>query len=311
MEQKNTPVFMQLLFLGLFLLLGSLVFSFLGIWLGQIIWPEVTDLVNLVSSENLSDDEINYLRFIQMLSQFLMFVLPALLLLIVVKKSFVNYFLFDVFPDSKMFFQIVALVFLSTPLIGLLTTINQMLVLPDWLSGVEIWMKDKEHQAEILTNQLAATKNLRYLGINLFVMALLPAIAEELVFRGVLLRIMIKSTKKVHLSIFLVAVLFSAIHFQFYGFLPRLLLGMILGYLLYWTSSMWAPVLFHFTNNAIAVVAFYLSSSGKITSKPDELGSVEQSWWFLIFIPFFVYLVYYLNKTSTKKADYTERILTQ
>src|SRR5690606_26747624 len=100
--------------------------------------------------------------------------------------------------------------------------------------------------------------------LNIFVMALLPAIAEEFYFRGTLLHILNRVFRNDHLSVWLVAIIFSAIHLQFYGFFPRVLLGAFFGYMLIWTKNIWIPAFAHFVNNAtVTVLAFVYARNGK------------------------------------------------
>lgn len=309
MQDSNKPVFIQLMYFGLFVFIGTVVFGILSFWIGNLLWPDIRDVNQLLVVEKISTDESNYLKFIQLVNQLGMFVFPAFGFVLLIRKPISTYYFFDRIPEAKNLFLIVLLVIFSAPLIGLLTLLNQQLVLPDWLNSIELWMRNMEDKSTVLTNHIAMSQKPGDLWINLLVMALIPAIGEELIFRGLILRFMIHYIKKIHLSVILVAILFSAIHMQFYGFLPRMFLGLILGYLLVWTSSMWAPILFHFTNNAIAVFVMYLSSSGKISSRPEDFGSVEQSWWFSLMIPVFAFLVYYFYKNLNNKDLFAREIL--
>ena len=105
--------------------------------------------------------------------------------------------------------------------------------------------------------------------------ALLPALGEELMFRGVLQRLFHDWTKNIHVSIFLAALVFGLFHLQFYGLLPRVFLGMVLGYLFYWTGSLWVPIFVHFMNNASAVIAAYFESTGATSAKWEDFGSTD------------------------------------
>jgi len=110
------------------------------------------------------------------------------------------------------------------------------------------------------------------------VLAILPALGEELVFRGFLLRYFSNFIRNIHVNIFLVALLFSAMHMQFYGFLPRFALGLMLGYLFVWSGTLWLPVLVHFLNNSIPVVVYYLVAKGTLSVNPDDFGNTSSLW---------------------------------
>ena len=143
------------------------------------------------------------------------------------------------------------------PCINLIHYYNKMMSFPSWLGGVERWMIEMESATEQATKLLLQTESIGELLIILSIVALLAAVSEELLFRGVLFR-WIKSTHiGSHWTIWIIAFVFSAIHLQFFGFVPRLLLGAYLGYLLLWTGSLRAPILAHFTHNALGVLLYY------------------------------------------------------
>src|SRR5690606_9694418 len=109
------------------------------------------------------------------------------------------------------------------------------------------------------------------LAINLLMIAIIPAIGEELLFRGGIQNIFYKWFKNPHIAIWAAAILFSAIHVQFYGFIPRMLLWALFGYLLVWGKSIWYPIIGHFINNGSAVVtAFIYQQQGKSIDELDK-----------------------------------------
>jgi uncharacterized protein len=144
------------------------------------------------------------------------------------------------------------------PFDGLIIEANQRLDLPDALGDLENWMRQTEDRAAELTKALTTFSSPAQLAVALLVIGVLPALGEEVLFRGVLQRKIIGWTGLPHLSIWLTAALFSAIHLQFYGFLPRMLLGALFGYLYFWTGNIWVPILAHFTNNGFTVLMVWL-----------------------------------------------------
>ena len=140
-----------------------------------------------------------------------------------------------------------------SPLIDVLSTWNQGLQLPESLRSIEDWMINTEKAAEVATNTLLNTDSWGGFFMNIIIIAIMAGIGEELMFRGVIQKILIGWTKNIHLGILYTAIIFSAIHFQFYGFVPRMILGMVLGYLYIWSKSLWAPVIAHAINNALTV----------------------------------------------------------
>ncbi len=152
---------------------------------------------------------------------------------------------------------VIILAISAFPVTGLAGRLNSGMVLPDSLSGMEHWMKDKENYADNLLETIMSAGSFWGMMFNLLLIAALPAIGEELIFRGVFQNILKGILRSGHLAVWITAVLFSAVHFQFYGFLPRMLLGVMFGYLFLWSGNIWLPVLAHFINNAVPTAGAY------------------------------------------------------
>jgi len=171
--------------------------------------------------------------------------------------------------------------------------------LPVWLSGVEEWISSKENEANGLISLLITSDTIGLMFLNIFILAVLPAICEELLFRGVFQRIFYGFFRSPHSAIWIISFLFSFLHLQFYGFLPRLILGLTFGYLYYWSGTLWLPMLAHFVNNAVPVVFNHfqtLESAG-----PDPNIAL---WKDLIILPVpltiaVLILLYFRNKFKT------------
>ncbi len=150
---------------------------------------------------------------------------------------------------------------------------NQQMHLPDALAPLEKWMRQKEDDVAKLTTFLTAISGVPQFIMALLVIAILPGIGEEVLFRGVLQRKFIAWSGNVHVGIWLAAALFSAIHLQFYGFVPRMLLGALFGYLYVWTGNLWVPILAHFVNNGFAVVMMAINKQ-KLTTIDLEANDI-------------------------------------
>jgi membrane protease YdiL (CAAX protease family) len=205
-------------------------------------------------------------------------VLPPIVLAYLISTTPWNY-LKIVNKKSNWMDLILVILFmiLIIPFVNLLGNLNQQLVLPKVFSGLEMWMKQSEDQATALTQKFLNVHDFSGLLYNLFLIALIPAIGEELYFRGALQGI-IKQWKGIKVSIWITAIIFSTIHFQFYGFLPRMLLGAFFGYLIFWSENLWLPVVAHFTNNAIAVVFYFLKFNGFKLPDIDSIGIGKTMW---------------------------------
>ena len=170
----------------------------------------------------------------------------------------------------------------SMPALSWIIKWNEGLHLPQALSAVEQWMRTQEETLGVLTKQLLAGTSGSVLAANLLAIAIVPAICEELFFRGVLLTWLKDSFRNKHLAVWLSAIVFSAIHVQFFGFFPRMLLGVYLGYIFLWTGSLWAPIIAHFLNNAIAVVAAFLHNIGYIAADYEQIGNGGEKGWVIV-----------------------------
>jgi membrane protease YdiL (CAAX protease family) len=159
----------------------------------------------------------------------------------------------------------------SFPFIQLLYYLNRQLPLPDSLIQMEA-------SAENMLQAILTMNSPSELLLNLFVVALLPALGEELIFRGLVQQRLYKYFSGPHLPIWITALVFSAIHFQFEGFLPRLLLGAVLGYLFYWSKNLWIPILAHFVFNGMQVVGQYFLGD---EIEKLELAETTDPNWFL------------------------------
>ncbi len=170
-----------------------------------------------------------------------------------------------------------ALALLAIPFNGWLHGLNQQIELPAALAGLEAWAKDKETQLEQLTLFLTNFSHPGEYLLALVVIAVLPAVGEELVFRGLMQPLLVRWTGRVHVGIWLTAVIFSFFHFQFYGFLPRTFLGALFGYLYLWSGQLWAPIAAHFVNNATTVTLIYLGRLGLVPFAVEDDAAVPWS----------------------------------
>ena len=198
--------------------------------------------------------------------------------------------------------------FAASPFINFIGEMNANMQLPDWLSGVENWMKNAEGNAAELTEAFLKVDNLGGLLFNVFMVAFLPAIGEELLFRGVLQRIFTNWTKNIHWGIWITAILFSAMHMQFYGFVPRMFLGVLFGYLLVWSGSMWLPIIAHFINNAVAVIGMYLIDKKLLTPDIEEIGTTSDSYYMavisVVLITVFMLMIKRQNSEEIQETRY-------
>ena len=171
----------------------------------------------------------------------------------------------------------VAVMFVSLPVTNQLTAWNGDMSSGSAFAKLEEYLKTLEETAQVATEKMLNVNTFGGLLLNLLIIALIPAVGEEMTFRGVLQQSLTRKMNP-HLAIFLSAAIFSFIHFQFYGFLPRMFLGILLGYMFYITNSLWVSILMHFANNGTAVVLYYLNYNGIVNIDPDHFGATESVW---------------------------------
>jgi membrane protease YdiL (CAAX protease family) len=255
-----------------------LIFTIIGAVIAGLIYgmPDLLKFFTGDLSANLS-----LTKFIQIASSIGMFIIPALFFARLESKNWQSYLKLNAVSSLLAVLTIVIMYF-SVPLLELSVEINKSMELPGFLQELEGWMRRQEDQMAELTRQLLTMKTVGSLLINLFMLAIIPAIGEEFIFRGCLQRLFKQLTSNHHIAIWLTAFIFSAIHMQFYGFLPRMLLGAMFGYLLVWSNSLWLPILAHFVNNATAVVTAYVyQQQGKSL---EQLDQPERSHWLVYLI---------------------------
>ena len=159
----------------------------------------------------------------------------------------------DATMGKKITFGILVFIF-SYACVSFLNQWNKGIVLPESLQAVEEWMRALEDSAIATTNLLLSSGNVWHLMLNLLIVAALAAISEEIFFRGALQQFLQERKLSGHAAVWTTALLFSVVHFQFYGFFPRLVLGALLGYLFLYTQNLWIPIIVHFINNAMVIV---------------------------------------------------------
>lgn len=250
------------------------------------------------------------LKWIQLLQTVTIFLLPPLCMAYLWAQEPMKWLEVETFQSFKVSGTAILLMLVALPAINLLAHINQQMALPAFLEPLEQWMKTAEENAAHLTEQFLSVTTFGGLIINLLLMAVLPAIAEELTFRGVLQHLFTPKHQSSipHLAIWCSAILFSAIHMQFYGFIPRMLMGALFGYMLAWTGSLWVPILMHFTNNAMAVLlSFFAIKAEWDNDLLDTIGTGDTLW--LGIVSFVLTIVgIYIFRRSTTMSNASSRI---
>ncbi|WP_293786596.1 CPBP family intramembrane glutamic endopeptidase [uncultured Pedobacter sp.] len=268
-KHEEINPFLQLLLLLFYAVAGAFVFGIIGLVICMAMYG-----MGLVSNFDLllsgNARYVSGFKVIQILSSIGTFILPSLALALTERIKITRFYNFKQ-PKISLLLLVVVIMIVSMPFMEWTVIWNQKMALPNFLKGIEAWMKEKEELAAKMTIQLITVRSNFDFVVNLVMIAILPAIGEELMFRGGVQRSLARAFGNPHLAIWLSAIIFSTIHVQFYGFVPRLLLGAGFGYLYYFSGSIWYAMFAHFLNNAYAVcAAFYMQKHHMPLDKADE-----------------------------------------
>jgi len=302
-EIKDKSVGMKLLILILLVAVFLVLSTIFGIVIaipifGFEIFRDMTALDDLSNPRTIA-----ILKYFQVVNQIGIFILPALFYAQLENRDVSGYLRLKGRININYLIISVFIIAASIPAINWLVEANEQMRLPEALSGVEQWMRESEDRAKVLTDSFLNVNTVGGLVINLIIIALLAAVGEEFLFRGVILRIFNDWSQNVHLSVILSAILFSAIHFQFYGFFPRLFLGIMFGYIFLWTGAIWITVVLHFLFNGLTVVAYYLYNTGMIETDIDAIGTSANTIVLIGSVVSTVVLLTYLNQLTKKKIN--------
>jgi membrane protease YdiL (CAAX protease family) len=246
--------------MGMVLVFAS-VFSFAGIFVSKIIFGvDMMQLYDLMQNAKTDANSRNALLVFQAIAGSIgTFLVPALLFPKAIGKFAPTYI--KITQPFKAYYLLFAplLIIISMPMISWINELNQAIKFPASMADFELSIRNMEDQAKKLTEILVITNSPAQFFMNLIVVAMLPAIAEEFFFRGVVQNFARQCFYNPHVAIWFTAIVFSGIHGQFYGFIPRVVLGALLGYLYLYSGNIWVVVLAHFMNNGLALLGFVLS----------------------------------------------------
>jgi len=277
---REMKPFSQLIFSAFVIILCFLLFMTISLIVAMPVFG-IESVINIPSLTDFNDpDNIRMLKYFQVVQSFGLFIVPSIILGWSFHGNFIKYLYLDKTIIFSSVFIVIVLMISALPLINFMGELNAQMELPRWMEVVERWMKATEENAAKLTKAFLDVKTPAGLFFNLFLIAVLPALGEEFLFRGIIQRIFTKITRNIHWGILISAVLFSALHMQFYGFVPRMLLGVMFGYLLIWSGSLWIPIIAHFINNGVVVVVMYYINQNKLNPAIEEIGSTADSYYF-------------------------------
>ena len=189
----------------------------------------------------------------------LAFIVPAIVAMAIFYRRPFHAMCMDRIPGWRALVLVIVFYVVSLPAMNWLVEANQAMTLPSWMSGIEKMMRALEDSAADATEQLLDINSAWQMLACMLVVGFMAGLSEEMLFRGAMQRTMHDSRLGVHAAVWITAILFSAFHMQFFGFFPRMILGVWLGYLLVWSRSLWVPIIAHTLNNSNVVFFSYLA----------------------------------------------------
>ena len=203
----------------------------------------------------------------------------------------------------------VVVMLVAQPAINLIASLNEMLTLPTALGGMEAWMKGMEEANAATTRLLINTQAPGAVIANILIIGVLAALSEEILFRGAIQGLFATWGKKgapayqmSHAAIWAAAILFSALHLQFYGFIPRMLMGAMFSYVFVWSGTLWLPVLMHAVNNTMVVVVSAIWSEDDVVSTAMEAFGRGDTWYVgVISLVLVVAVLYWMHRRLTQQ----------
>lgn len=255
----------------------------------------MTTMLNSLIMAFTSGDSMTFINLSILTQNLLAFILPVIITIVFISPTPISFVQIDKRPTKTILFLIATFIAM-TPAMNYLVEWNANISLPESMKGIETWMRNAENAAQAVTDKILNNNNIL---LSILLVGVLTGLSEEFLFRGGLQRILITRPMNAHIAIWLTAFIFSAIHFQFFGFFPRLIIGAFFGYLAYWSGSLWTAIIAHALNNSTVIIAHAINHQSGFNL--DTLG-VTQSGEFplLAFISVIItaILIYFFPKTK-------------
>lgn len=225
----------------------------------------------------LIDDETTSLRIMAVIQDVLIFILPSIVTAVIITRLPASFLCVNKGTSIRSIIMVILIMLVSMPVMNYIIAWNESIVLPESLSGIEQWMRNAEQNARESINVLLGGTTIMDLVISILIVGILTGFSEEILFRGMIQRLIQTASHRMnaHVAIWVTAFIFSAIHLQFFGFIPRLLLGAFFGYLMWWSGSLWLPIIAHAFNNSMVALFTWMYQNGTTGMDLNKIGTEE------------------------------------
>ena len=232
------------------------------------------------------------------LQSIFVFIIPALIYSRCVSRRPAKVLDLNIPPSVLGILGVVFIFVLGLPFLNQMIYWNESVHFPASMSGLETSFHEMEDRAMAATEILLSTTSFVGMICGVLIIGVLTGFAEELFFRGALQNLLVKYGIGVNIAIWTSAFIFSFLHFQFFGFIPRLLLGAFFGYLLYWTSSIWVSAFAHALNNSLVVVTSWMIRRGFMNESIESLGVAENGFPFVALLSAVLILLIFAKRKN-------------
>lgn len=217
---------------------------------------------NMIYLNTFHNITTRYIRILTIAQDLFVFILPVVITVVIISKNPISFLRIGSIPKWRDLILCILILIIASPALDAIIDWNKSIQFPESMKSIEMWMQENEKSANDSVNLLFNGMTIPTMILNILIIGIMAGFCEELFFRGTLQRILYSMPMNVHCAIWLSAIIFSFLHMQFYGFVPRILLGAYFGYLLVWTQNIWIPIIAHTANNSYAVISTYLSQQG-------------------------------------------------
>jgi membrane protease YdiL (CAAX protease family) len=300
---KDKPFYQKIIALLLLMAISLVLMMVIGLVIAIPFWG-IGILENFSQSiDYTSEVAVSFLKYFQVVNQIGVFILPVICFAYFENRNVGSYLRINRRPGGALLIVAIIMFLASIPAVNWMIGINEKMHLPDFMAAIEEWMRSNEDNLGQLTEAFMKTNTFTGLFVNLFIIGFLAALGEEFLFRGVILRLFFDWSKNVHIAVFVSAIIFSAFHLQFFGFLPRVFLGILLGYAFISSGTLWTPIILHFIFNGIAVVAAFSFERGWISTDMEEFGSTENPIIISLSLLLSLMLLFFLYRKGASHPD--------
>ena len=279
-EFEKRPVWLVLLVVLISAFIGTLVGAGIGALVGSFFYTGEDDFMMAAATSQFAPEMKTSLLVMQGVTALFGFLLVPFLVYKVLRHAGIKSYSTE--KLSTILLLLTAFIMISFVIVdSAIIEWNKNIVFPDFLKSFETWARGYEERLETLTKMFTQFRSFGDFAITMLVVGVGAGVCEEFLFRGIIRRELHRGTNNNHVAIWVSAFLFSAIHMQFFGFVPRMLLGGLFGYLYYWSGNLLVPIFAHFFNNGFSVLMLYLYQQKIVTL---DVEKEEAAPWYAIIV---------------------------